>query len=91
MYNIKFVCTVFSRGHCLYLSWARWLQTVSRIVCPYINLSLWNRNLTLQNGFQAVFNKENLHFVTDFMCSATCNAMCHPSVNQTFLSFLWVW
>jgi len=91
MYNIKFVFTMFSTGHRLYLYWARWIQTVSRIAYPYISVSLWNRNLTLENGFWAVFKKGDLYFVTHYMCSATCNAMCHPSKNQTFLSYLWVW
>ena len=91
MYNIKFVFTMFSTGHRLYLSCARRIQTVSGIACRYINVSLWNRNLTLQNGFQAVFNKGNLHFVPHYMCSTTCSRMCHPSINQTFLSFLWAW
>jgi hypothetical protein len=91
MYNIEFVSAMFSAGHRLYLCWARWIQPISRIACQYISVSLWNRNLTLENLFWAVFKKGNLYFVTHCMCSATCSAMCHQPINQTFLSFLWVW
>jgi len=55
MYNIKFGFTLFSTGHRLYLSWAGWMQTISRITCQYISLSFWNKNLTLENGFWVVF------------------------------------
>jgi len=24
----------FGRGHRMYLSWSRWIQTISRIACP---------------------------------------------------------
>ena len=64
---------------------------LSRIACPYVSVSLWNRNFTLENGFRADFKKGNFYFVTHCMCSTTCNAMCHPPINQTFISFLWVW
>ena len=42
-YNIKFVCTLFSTGQRLYLSWARWIQNVSSIACQYVSVSLWNK------------------------------------------------
>ena len=90
-YNIKLVFTMFSSCQRLYLSWARWIQTVSRIVSQYISVSLWNRNLTLGNGFRAVCKKGNLYFVTHCMCSTTCNGMFDPPITQIFLSFLWVW
>jgi len=81
MYNIEFGFTLFSRGHHLYLSWARWVQTVSRITCLYIGLSFWDKNLTLENGFRAVFKNKHLYFVTHCLWSTTCNGKCHPSMN----------
>jgi len=81
MYYIKFVFTVFSTGPCLYLSWAGWMQTVSRIACLYISLSLWNKNLATENGFWTVFRNKNLYFVTHCMLITTCIGMCHPSMN----------
>ena len=81
MYNIKLVFTVFSTGRHLYVSWASWMQTVSRIGCLYISLSLWNKNLTLENWFRAVFKNKDLYFETHCMWSSTCNGMCHPSMN----------
>ena len=85
-FNIKFVFTLFGRGHRLFLSWARWIQTVSRIAWQYIGVSWWNRNLTL-----VVLKKKNLYCVTYYMWSTACNGIFHPSVNQIFVSFLCVW
>jgi len=35
--------------------------------------------------------KKKIYFLTHCMWSTTCNGRFHPSINQTFLSFLWVW
>jgi len=67
--------------------YAHFLSHISRIAFPYISVSLWNKNMTLGNGFWAVFKERNF-FVTHCMCSATCNGMCHPSINHN--SFIFV-
>jgi hypothetical protein len=58
------------------------------------SMSVWpceTKIWLLENGFKAVLKHGYLYFMTHCMCSTACDGMCHPSVNQTFLSFLWVW
>ena len=75
---------------CLWLVCAHFLSPVSELpdpisVCP-CETKIWSREWILSS-----FNKRDLYFVTHYMCSTTCNAMRHLSINQTFISFLWVW
>ena len=54
MDNITFVFTLLSTGHCLYLSWARLIHTLSTIACQYISVILWNVSFTVEKEFKAV-------------------------------------
>jgi hypothetical protein len=71
--------------------YARFLLAISGIACPYIIVSLWNRNLTLGNGFLAVFRKRiffcdslhvNLNWIESYLGCGPSRADAHrPSAN----------
>ena len=72
----------------VYLYWARCIHTLSRIACCFISVSLWNRNLTLENVFWTVFKKREIFILWLTAVPLAMKCVIHEQIEHSF-NFYW--